>query len=544
MVACRCSVVIANPSGSSPSVPIARPTSRSTPRPVMCAAAVSMPVTLSPSLVTTSPARRPFQALPWSKMWPRPSHWVEACSGMAITSSAPPRPCGKPCTPRSASVPVSSMVCTGLVRRRQPFCGPSMSKLCAREKLTPRRTRAAPWTRLSSVRKFSVPRTSSAPQRPQLEQRLAAAAIAPSGSVRSSSVPMYFLLEATQLTFRHPKGSGKSRVLMPGIDGTDTAGMNLARLDLNLLVSLDALLQQRSVTRAAAQMGLSQPALSASLARLRRHFDDELLTRVGNEYRLTPLAVQLRELVRIALSGVERVFSAQPEFDPASSTREFTLLVSDYVVAILGDAIVELLTEEAPHTRLRFTPHSPAMVERADQVLLTADVLLLPHGFVTDLSHADLYRDEWVCVVAADNPVVEEGLTVEHLETLPWVATYHGQTASTPAARQMRMLGIEPLVQVVNENFLTVPVLVAGSGRIALLQRRLVDQLPLNTGIRALPCPFDAGPLIEAMWWHPVYDDDPEHAYLRDVVGRAAELAVGGRQQDGIDLTDSEPQNK
>src|SRR3954452_11476997 len=528
MVASRCSVVIAKPSGSSPSVPIAAPTSSSTPRPAMCAAAVWMPVTLSPSLVTTSPARRPFQALPWSKMWPRPSHWVEACSGMAITSSAPPRPCGKPCTPRSASVPVSSMVCTGLVRRRQPFCGPSMSKLCAREKLTPRRTRAAPWTRLSSVRKFSVPRTSSAPQRPQLEQRLAAAAIAPSGSVRSSSVPMYFLLEATQLTFRHPKGSGKSRVLMPGIDGTDTAVMTLGRLDLNLLVSLDALLQQRSVTRAAAQMGLSQPALSASLARLRRHFDDELLTRVGNDYRLTPLAVQLRELVRIALSGAERVFTAQPEFDPASSTREFSLLVSDYAVAVLGHTLATVLSEEAPRTRLRLTPHSPAMVERAEQVLLGADLMLLPHGFITDLSHRDLYRDEWVCVVSADNPVADTGLTVEHLRTLPWVVTYHGQTASTPAARQMRMLSIESRVQVVTENFITVPTLVAGSDRIAVLQRRLVDPLPLDTGIRALACPIELGPMVEAMWWHPALDDDHEHRYLRDVVARAAQQAVGG----------------
>jgi DNA-binding transcriptional LysR family regulator len=254
--------------------------------------------------------------------------------------------------------------------------------------------------------------------------------------------------------------------------------------------------------------------------------------------------VQLKELARIALSGVERVFTAQPEFDPESSTREFSLVVSDYVVALLGDTIAGLLTEEAPHTRLRFSANTPSTVERADQVLLTTDLLVLPHGFLADLSHRDLYRDEWVCVVGADNPVIEEGLTVEHLETLPWVATYHGQTASTPAARQMRMLGIEPHVQVVNENFLTVPALIAGSDRIALLQRRLVDMLPLNSGIRALPVPFDAGPLIEAMWWHPVYDDDPEHAYLRDVVGRAAELAVGGRQQDGIDLTDSEPQNK
>jgi DNA-binding transcriptional LysR family regulator len=329
------------------------------------------------------------------------------------------------------------------------------------------------------------------------------------------------------------------------IDGGYTvAPVSLASLDLNLLVSLDALLQQRSVTRAAAQMGLSQPALSASLARLRRHFGDELLTRVGNEYRLTPLAVQLRELVRVALSGVERVFTAQPGFDPASSTREFSVLVSDYVVVVLGDTIAALLAEEAPHTRLRLTPHSPAVVDSAHQVLLTADLLLLPHGFVSDLSHRDLYRDEWVCVVAADSPVAERGLTVEDLEELPWVATYHGQTASTPAARQMRQLGIEPRVQVVNESFLTVPALVAGSDRIALLQRRLVDLLPLGSGIRALPPPFEAGPLVEAMWWHPVYDDDPEHRYLRDVVSRAAELAVSPGARRGIDLGDGAPREK
>ena len=302
--------------------------------------------------------------------------------------------------------------------------------------------------------------------------------------------------------------------------------MNLASLDLNLLVSLDALLQQRSVTKAAAQMGLSQPALSASLARLRRHFGDELLTRAGNEYRLTPLAVQLRDLARVALTGVERVFTAQTDFDPASSTREFSLLVSDYGVAVIGDTLAALLAEEAPHARLRFIANSPSAVDRAEQVLLSTDLLVLPHGFVTDLSHHDLYRDEWVCIVSADNEAVGEQLTVENLETLPWVVTFHGPTAATPASRQMRQRGIEPNVQVITENFLTVPGLVAGSGRIALLQRRLVDLLPLNVGLRALSPPVEVGQLVEAMWWHPVYDDDPEHAYLRDLVVRATQLAI------------------
>jgi DNA-binding transcriptional LysR family regulator len=298
--------------------------------------------------------------------------------------------------------------------------------------------------------------------------------------------------------------------------------VKLANLDLNLLLSLDALLDQRGVTRAAQQLGLSQPALSASLARLRRHFGDELLTRVGNEYRLTPLAAQLKPRVRLALEGVERVFTAQPEFDPAESTREFSLLMSDYACAVLGSALAGLLAREAPSARLRLAHNTPDAVDRADQTLLTTDLLVLPHGFVTDLPHADLLRDRWVLLVAADNPEVGEQITLEQLEAVPWVATYHGPTASTPAARVLRMLGIEPRVEVVTESFLTVPGLVAGSRRIALLQERLVRLLPADVAVRAVPCPFDAGTLVDAMWWHPVYDRDPEHAFFRDLVARAA----------------------
>jgi DNA-binding transcriptional LysR family regulator len=302
--------------------------------------------------------------------------------------------------------------------------------------------------------------------------------------------------------------------------------MNLANLDLNLLVSLDALLQQRGVTRAAQQLGLSQPALSASLARLRRHFGDDLLARSGNEYRLTPLAAQLKPQVRLALRGVERVFTAQPEFDPAESTREFGLLISDYAVTILGDTLAGLLAERAPAARLRFAANTPDMVDRADQTLLAIDGMVMPHGFVVDLPHVDLYRDDWVCIVAADNPEVGAALTVEQLTTMPWVASYHGPTSATPASRQMRQLGIEPRIQVVTESFLTVPRLVAGTGRISLMQQRLVPTLPPDSGIRALPLPFEVGPLVEALWWLPAFDRDPEHQFFRELVVEAAAHAT------------------
>jgi DNA-binding transcriptional LysR family regulator len=171
-------------------------------------------------------------------------------------------------------------------------------------------------------------------------------------------------------------------------------------------------------------------------------------------------------------------------------------------------------------------------VDRAAQVLLSTDLLVLPHGFLAELRHRDLYRDEWLCLVSADNDEVGDKLTLDQLAELPWVASFHGPTASTPAALQLRMLGVEPRVSVVTENFLTVPVLVAGSRRVAFVQRRLMDLIPDGIGVRAVPCPLEVSPLVEAMWWHPAYDDDPEHAYLRDVVLRAA-ATVGGLSADG-----------
>src|SRR6476659_3334288 len=123
--------------------------------------------------------------------------------------------------------------------------------------------------------------------------------------------------------------------------------MNLASLDLNLLVTLDAVLEQRSVSRAAEQLGLSQPAVSAQLARLRRHFGDELLARFGNQYRLTPLASQLRNRVRMAVTGVERVFAAEPDFSPPTTSREFSLAMSDYGLALLGAKLAAELAQHA-----------------------------------------------------------------------------------------------------------------------------------------------------------------------------------------------------
>ncbi|CAM5602415.1 HTH-type transcriptional regulator YidZ [Streptomyces fumanus] len=128
--------------------------------------------------------------------------------------------------------------------------------------------------------------------------------------------------------------------------------MNLARLDLNLVVALRALLEERNVTRAGQRVGLSQPAMSAALARLRRHFDDDLLARVGGRYELTALGQVLLDRTSTAYDLLERLFASQADFDPARESREFKLLASDYAVAVFG--------AELARGRARWRPRHPA----------------------------------------------------------------------------------------------------------------------------------------------------------------------------------------
>ena len=249
----------------------------------------------------------------------------------------------------------------------------------------------------------------------------------------------------------------------------------LANLDLNLLVSLDALLSERSVSRAAERLGLSQPSLSASLARLRRHFHDDLLDRVGNRYELTPLAAQLAGQTASALAAVARVFASEPGFDPATADREFTVLISDYAITVLGPQLAALL-QQAPSVRLRLHQVTIPVVNDAAQALREVDAMALPHGYLSDLPSQQLFTDRWVCIVAADHRGVGEKVTLADLEELPMVVA-HTPASYTPAGKQLSMLGVQPRVQLVAETFLALPFLVAASNGVALIQERLARQL-------------------------------------------------------------------
>ncbi|GAB2496136.1 LysR family transcriptional regulator [Nocardiopsis aegyptia] len=296
--------------------------------------------------------------------------------------------------------------------------------------------------------------------------------------------------------------------------------MNIANLDLNLLVALRALLEERNVTRAGDRIGLSQPATSAALARLRRHFSDELLVRRGNRYELTPLGHALRAPAANACSVMERLFSSRAEFHPETEERDFTLLASDYAIAVFGARLARVLHEEAPGIRLHFRQVPGTIVEATESALGSVDGALMLHGVISGYPAVELYRDEWVCLVDVGNDAVGETLTMDALSRMPW-AVYR-RPYDAPAAHQLGMLGLDPRVEVSAHSFQLLPDLVRGTGRVALVQGRLAARLGPDSGLRVLPCPFPAAPIREALWWHPVHRHDTAHAWLRATAARAA----------------------
>ena len=300
-----------------------------------------------------------------------------------------------------------------------------------------------------------------------------------------------------------------------------TEGPRLSRLDLNLLVTLGALLDERSVTRAAERLHLSQPSLSASLARLRTYFDDALLERRGNAYELTPLAVRLRPRTVAAIDAARRVFETQSAWDPATSSREFQIYGSDHAFATIGRAVSQLAAETAPDIRFRFLLHSEAIVNDAAQRLRQVDGMVLPHGFLNGIPYTDLWQEGWM-VIADEHLGVQGDLQLADLAAAKWIFTYQSRGAYTAASRQLQQLGIEPDVAAVVESFLAMPAFIAGTDRLGLLQSGLAGIVSRFDDIRILPAPFEVTPILNALWWDRAYEHDPEHRWLRDLFVRAA----------------------
>lgn len=299
----------------------------------------------------------------------------------------------------------------------------------------------------------------------------------------------------------------------------------LHRVDLNLLVALDALLAERNVTQAGRRLSLSQPAMSAALGRLRRLFDDQLLVRSGRQLEPTPFAEALAEPIREILAGVEQILAQRLHFDPASDARTFSVIASDYATVVLLRPLFEYLAEHAPRVRVAVAPLDPDFQERLrrDEV----DLLVVPREVadkVAGLPSTTLFSDRFVCAVWRDHPAVGTSITVAQLSALPYL-TYGAGALSSFVDIQLDALGITRQVEVTTQSFVIAPFLLRGTRFVAMVQERLGAEVAAAAGIRLLDPPVALRPITEAMFWHPRHDNDPGHRWLRAQIAKlAAEL--------------------
>ncbi len=294
------------------------------------------------------------------------------------------------------------------------------------------------------------------------------------------------------------------------------------QVDLNLLVALNALLEERNVTKAAERLFVGQPAMSASLARLRRVFDDPLLMRTGRTLSLTPLAQSLIEPLRDVLAGIEGLLTLRPDFDPAHDPREFVLLGSDYVTLVLLRRLVRALDEEAPRIVVRVKPIGnglDAELERGD-----TDLMIVPSEISPQLKrfpHQQLFEERYVAVVWRENPDVGDHITPEQFASLPHLGYNPGGLPALSEAR-LEALGIDRNVEVTTQTFVMGPLLVRGTRLLAIVHERVALELREGAESKVLELPYDLGRVTETMFWHPRNDADPAHRWLRERVATLA----------------------
>jgi len=299
--------------------------------------------------------------------------------------------------------------------------------------------------------------------------------------------------------------------------------MNLASLDLNLLVALDALVSEAHVGRAAKRIGLSQPAASHALRRLRELLDDPLLVRVGARMQLTPRAQGLRTPLAQALDQVRGLFVADT-FDPRTSSRRFALMMSDHVVDLVVPLLLERIVAQAPHVRLNVTPWLGSAVMTTD-LARSIDLVIACTGEAFPGFHRQrLFTDTEAIAVRSGHPAGARLKRLDDFLKANHVAVVGRSQREDPVDSWLREQGVERKIALVVPSYLQALHLVARTDLVAFVPRRLIDTMVEPLSLIVVSPPIDPGSYEEFLF-HPTRAQvDPGSIWLRNQV-----LTVGRR---------------
>lgn len=301
----------------------------------------------------------------------------------------------------------------------------------------------------------------------------------------------------------------------------------LEGLDLNLLVALRALLAERHVTRAAARIGLSQPAMSHALARLREALGDPLLVRTPSGMQPTPRAEAMTAPLERALDDIGRVLASPKPFEPRTSKQRFKIATNDYMELVLFPRLLAAIWRDAPDVDVRITNLGTKGNEdlaegRADIVMGVLGQLgetLVPQG----IRFQRVFTDQFVCVVREDHPIVKKRLTLDDFLALPHaLVTPRGDTGRGVVDAVLARHGKKRRVAVEIPHFLVAPHVVRETDVVLTLATRVARTLAPLLGLRQLAPPLELEGFAMSMFWHERNHVDPAHTWLRRVITSVA----------------------
>ena len=298
--------------------------------------------------------------------------------------------------------------------------------------------------------------------------------------------------------------------------------VNLGRIDLNLLLHLDALLTERSVTRAATRVGISQSAMSHNLARLRELFSDELLTRGPEGMRLTPRAMTLVEPARATLAQIQTLVSRDEAFDPTTAVRTFRLGLPDSMEILIIPALLARLRKVAPsiHVRLYDFDFSTLLNDLdADELDLAIGYDAFPQGQAHHKRRL-LFTETYLCLFNSERTGIAPPISLEDYVRLPHVLTSlrPGRNIRGVVDDALEKLGLRRSVVLTTPRFLAIPSLVARAPVVVTMHARLARRFAAELGLSVSPPPVELREVVVSLLWHASYDHDPAHMWLRQLL--------------------------
>lgn len=296
--------------------------------------------------------------------------------------------------------------------------------------------------------------------------------------------------------------------------------MNLRSLDLNLLTVFDALMQEQHLSRAAANLNMSQPAVSNALARMRVQFKDPLFVRTAQGMLPTAKAEQLYPPLRQALEGIKAAFDAKLGFEPASAQRQFRLSMNDYGEQIFMPELMPLLRLQAPNLSISIELETGETLRHR----LQQGTLDLAFDYIAindvDFIHEEVGKEELAVVASINNALISDQLSVEEYLQVPHLTLKNRDRIGTPLEIVLGKKRLNRRTVLEVPHMLAMPAIVSNSDLVCTIPKRLAEAQSTLWPLKIVPLPFHVPSIPVYMIWHKSYAEDLGHRWLREQVNK------------------------